>query len=405
MIKRFLYLFIVFFVLSDAYSNKNKAVEKYLHSLPVYQQLSQMFLVNIQGDSVYFPVEYTEEGSPVVPGGCLFFNYNIAKDAESVISFTSSISDYCNKYNIDRPYIAVDQEGGYVNRLRNLTIPLPSSLDIADNYTAKQAYNIYLLQARQMNALGFDMNLAPVAEVLTEENKAFLENRSYGDKVKTSVYSVACINAYRDGGINCVVKHFPGNTNVDPHSGLPEIMLSQKNVWNDLLLPFFFVTSASPAGVLMSHAKLKNFEDSTPACLSKFWCSEILRDTFGYTGLIISDDIFMAALQKNGYSPEKAAIMAVNAGVDVLMLSEKKFMNVLHVIAEECKRNEAFAQKVLEAEKKVILYKIDAGILSLEKNVDGSYSVVPVALEKQLGTKDERIKRFENAKRLYKEMF
>ncbi|MCR5764133.1 MAG: glycoside hydrolase family 3 protein [Treponema sp.] len=423
MIKRFFSFIILFCIINAVYADKNRtndAVESYLRSLPLHQRLSQLFLVNIQGDKSYVPVEYitlkdSDDIVPVVPGGCLFFNYNIATSAAEVIEFTSSIASYCDKHGMLRPYIAVDQEGGYVNRLRNLTVPLPSNRTVAENYTAKQAFELYNMQAKQMRALGFDMNLAPVTEPLNSENAQFLDDRSYGERVKTVVYSIACIRAYRQGGINCIIKHFPGNTNVDPHSGLPEISMPQKNVYDELLLPFFLVSASEPAGILMSHAKVKEFLEPgksgnlecIPACLSKFWCTDILRDAFGYEGLILSDDIFMAALQDNGYSPETAAVMALNAGVDIIMLSEKKFLSVLKVLSKECQNNPVFAQKVFEAEKKVIKYKIDAGILSVKSNPDKEDEniIVSVSLPEQKGSERQRLLQFESVWQSYRKNF
>ncbi len=403
-----------------AKTSLDDAIESYLHSLPLHQQLAQLFLVNIQGNETYAPVEYikaknSNDSVPVVPGGCLFFSYNIADSAQQVIAFTSSIASYCNEHNIIRPYIAIDQEGGSVNRLRKLTVPLPSNRTVATLYSARQAFNLYEMQALQMSALGFDMNLAPVTEPITSENDDFLDDRSYGNSIKTIVYSIACINAYRQGNIHCIIKHFPGNTNVDPHSGLPEISMSKDDVYKELLIPFFLVSAAQPAGILMSHAKVKEFLEHTatdtmdciPACLSTFWCTDILRDTFCYDGLILSDDIFMAALQNNGYAPEKAAIMAVNAGVCILMLSEKKFASVLEVLAHECQKNPSFAQKVYEAEKKVIQYKIAAGILSVKQNSanNGKPFIATVNEREQKGSEQERLHQFEEVWKSYREQF
>ncbi len=422
--KKFLFSFVIFFcMIHSLYAEKSSAdaaIESYLLSLPEYQRLSQLFLVNIQGDSDYVPVEYikvndSDRAVPVVPGGCLFFNYNIASSAQKVIEFTSSIASYCDEHKVVRPYIAVDQEGGYVNRLKNLTVPLPSNRTVAQKYSAQQAFDLYSMQARQMHALGFDMNLAPVTEPLTLENADFLDERSYGDRVKTVVYSIACIRAYRLGKIDCIIKHFPGNTNVDPHSGLPEISMSARGVYEQLLIPFFLVSSAEPAGILMSHAKVKAFSEQTdsgrmeciPACLSKFWCTDMLRSSFGYEGLVFSDDIFMAALQANGFSAEKACVMALNAGVDVIMLSEKKFVNVLKVLDAECKKNPSFAQKVFDAEKKVIQYKINAGILSLKPDSEraNSYNVHERSQIEQRGSEKERFAEFERVWKSYRENF
>ena len=89
---------------------------------------------------------------------------------------------------------------------------------------------MYTKQAKQMKEMGFHMNLAPVIEICTEDNAEFLDGRSFGNFELVLNYGRACVNAYENNGIATVVKHFPGNTNTDPHTGLPEITLSKADL-------------------------------------------------------------------------------------------------------------------------------------------------------------------------------
>ena len=120
------------------------------------------------------------------------------------------------------------------------------------------------------------MNLAPVAELCTKDNVDFLSGRSYGDEEQVVEYGSACVNAYEQNNIATVVKHFPGNTNTDPHSGLPVINLSEAEIRNDLK-PFIEVLKTTPTAVLMSHAIVDSVDKGTPSCLSKTWVTDILR--------------------------------------------------------------------------------------------------------------------------------
>ena len=81
-----------------------------------------------------------------------------------------------------------------------------------------------------MHSIGFHMNLAPVIEVCTPDNEDFLDGRSFGSFEQVLNYGRACVNAYENNQIATVVKHFPGNTNTDPHTGLPEIKLSEADL-------------------------------------------------------------------------------------------------------------------------------------------------------------------------------
>lgn len=363
-------------------------IERYLGTLSEEEQIAQLFLVNLIGDKNYKPLEkrsdvgMTTKKDALVPGGYIFFSYNVAKTPEEIIAYTSEIKSWpnVNYKNSDLvlppPYIAIDQEGGEVDRLRLITSALPSSKRIATVVTSDVAYQIYKRQAEQLKALGFDLNLAPVVEVVNEENEFFLQERSFGDRKKVIDYGSAAVQAYEKNGVGTVLKHFPGNTNVDPHTGLPEISLSADEIESQIIEPFTLLTDYHPSAILMSHARTQAHDEKIPACLSSYWVNQVVREQMKYDGLIISDDIFMAALANNGYTPEKAALAAINAGVDVIMLSTKLCASVIKILMEEAQRDESFAVKMHEAEIKVIQFKIKCGLLATVQRENDSNLVI-----------------------------
>ena len=188
-------------------------------------------------------------------------------------------------------------------------------------------------------------------------------------------FAGAAIKGFQSQGLMAVAKHFPGNTNDDPHSGLPEIALEQQELERFYLEPFRRVLQESdPWAVLMSHARISTSgttaspeqDSETPACLSHFWVTEVLRQRFGYGGLILSDDIFMAALEKNGFPPHKAVMLALEAGVDVIMLSEKRFGSVLRLILDRSQSEPEFAALLDRAVERVVAAKVQAGLLTFQ---------------------------------------
>lgn len=347
---------------------KKQAVVDFVENLNLEERIGQLFIVNIEGNKSFVPVEKN------IAGGFLFFSYNIADTPEDIIEFTSSINEYCFFNDKIPPFLAADQEGGLVNRLKKINGPLPSSEKIAQSLSVKEAQDIYSYQAVQMKNLGFNMNLAPVVEVCTESNKDFLDGRSFGDYTTVINYGSACVNAYEQNGIAAVVKHFPGNTNTDPHTGLPEINWNETEM-NMQLNSFKNVLNENPAGILMSHARVSGYDENTPACLSDLWVTEKLRNEYGYNGIIFSDDIFMGALALNGYPPEKAAVMAIEAGIDCIMISEKRISGPVQVLCEKAMSDSAFMKKINDACLRIINYKIDCGILNLELNSNWQYVV------------------------------
>ena len=372
--------------------SKKTAIEQFVSQLPENVKISQLFLVNIEGSKNYFPVEKTgslygkkNEGEPLLPGGCLFFSYNIADSKEQVRSFIKSINSFYSKNNNVLPFIAVDQEGGSVNRLRKITGNFPSEKYISQNFDEAKARELYEKQASQMAELGFNMNLAPVVEVETLENSGFLDTRSFGSLEKVLFYAPLEINAFENQKIATVLKHFPGNSNTDPHTGLPEIKISSERLKNELLEPFKKLLPLS-SSVLMSHARITVEDDpsycdsSIPACISEFWVTKVLREDFGFEGLILSDDIFMGALADNGFLSEEAAIRAIEAGVNIIMLSEKRFGSVAKILLKKASESQEFNQKIQKSVQKIIEYKIKGGLLELRQidfDSDGKKLKVP----------------------------
>lgn len=361
-------------------SAKKVAVEQFVSALPRSVQVSQLFLVNIEGNRVFIPVEKVSSlyenadlSEPLLPGGCLFFSYNVADSKEKVSFFIDSINACYAKNANPPPFIAVDQEGGYVNRLRGITDSFPSEKFIAENLDESAAKDLYEKQSLQMAELGFNMNLAPVVEPETPENACFLDTRSFGSQEKVLAYAPLEINAFENRNIISVLKHFPGNSNTDPHTGLPEISVTKKQLEEEILAPFKKLLPLSSA-VLMSHARIRpkdfsieGLDSSVPACLSSFWVNRVLRQEWGYEGLVLSDDIFMGALADNGFSEEMAAVLAIEAGVNIIMLSEKRFAPVAKILLKKAEESAEFAEKLKESVCRVIEAKIKKGLLELRR--------------------------------------
>ena len=351
---------------------RDAALAKYVAEMPLEQKIAQMFIENLEGCTKFRSYETvsamtgTNDSTPLVAGGYIFFSFNIAPDRTQMQTFTNSIRTYCEEYGIIQPYLCVDQEGGWVSRLKKLNPKLPSNEKVVQEFDVSQTYKLYCEQAAGMKDLGFDMNLAPVVEVCTDDNKEFLDGRSFGELEKVINYGRACINAYENNGIATVLKHFPGNTNTDPHTGLPEIKLSEVELLKSIEC-FRVLVQYNPTAVLMSHARTSAIDSGVPACLSKVWVTDILRNQYGYEGLIFSDDIFMGALADNGYPPEVAAISAVEAGIDCIMISEKRFAKAGKVLYQRALQDKDFARKIDEAVLRILKYKIEAGLFDEQK--------------------------------------
>lgn len=368
---------------------KQDAFDDFVKNMPLEEKICQLFIENLEGNESFKPVEKLKdisgnekipEDSYIIPGGYLFFSFNIGNTPEQIINFTDSIHNYCQSNNKNPPFLAVDQEGGYVNRLKKINGPLPSAQNVAENLDYENAGKLYEMQAKQMKLLGFNINLAPVTEICTKDNSDFLAERSFGNQEAVINYGKECINAYEKNSVGTVLKHFPGNTNTDPHTGLPEIKLNKEELFNSLK-PFEELIKTSPSGILMSHARTSTIDSETPSCLSYEWVTNVLRNQYHYDGIIFSDDIFMGALASNGYPPEKAVVMAIEAGIDCIMISEKRILKPAKVLYKKAVENKDFEQKIENAVKHIEAYKLQNGLLKLVDDGKGGYKIITVDFE------------------------
>lgn len=352
------------------------AILQYMNSMDIESKAAQLFLMNLEGSILYS--SKTEHNNGIAPGGFLLFSYNISDSKKKVSNFNKSVKNYYIKQNKIPPFLAIDHEGGYVNRLRNLGVICPSQKSISNTYSENEAYNLYYEQGKLLKDLNIDMNLAPIVEPETEQNSIFLDDRTFGNSEKSIQYGISCINAYSESNIVSVLKHFPGNSNVDPHVGLPIMNISQ-SYFDELIYPFEKIISTiknqNNYAVLLSHAMFPSLYENKPACFTKEIVNDILKQKIGFSGLIISDDIYMAALIDNGYQPENSAELAILSGVDIIMISTKRLNQIVDYLVKESEDNKVLEARINESCRKILNAKINMNIINIvkEKNI---YSTV-----------------------------
>lgn len=220
-------------------------------------------------------------------------------------------------------FIAVDQEGGQVRRLKaeHGFMDLPSAQRMGQgNFLSTEEIAKDL--GRHLIDLGINVNMAPVADVdIDPFSPAIgLLGRSFNtDPRQVSKHVQAFGKGLAEAGVIPVLKHFPGHGSAkdDPHSGLPDISRSWKS--GDELLPYAEAFAAGwPGMVMVEHLFHRGLDTQHPATLSKMTITGLLRQGLGWQGVIISDDMQMKAISER-YSLEESIFLAVDAGVDILL--------------------------------------------------------------------------------------
>jgi beta-N-acetylhexosaminidase len=251
-----------------------------------------------------------------------------ASSAAEATALTRSLADLARGAGLQAPLLAVDHEGGPVQRIVDETVPnLGSNAQFAARQpTDAEACQRGLDQARALRGLGFNVNLAPVLDVNNNPANPIIGERSYGaDPQLVGRLGSAYIRGLQGGGVAAVGKHFPGhgNTAVDSHLQLPVLNQTLADLERVELVPFRQALRApNPlAAIMVGHLALPALDPSgTPASLSRPIVTGLLRERLGFQGLVVSDDLGAMHAVTDNFPPGEAAVHAVQAGVDLLIL-------------------------------------------------------------------------------------
>jgi beta-N-acetylhexosaminidase len=320
---------------------------------------------------VGFDNAYVDKDSKIIKqinkyelGGVILFDrfYNDRNKTKNISSpkqlknLTNSLKKLSNKPLL----ISVDQEGGKVARLK----PdygfksFKSAKDIA-SLSEKEAKKSYADMAKMLKENGINCNFAPVVDLeINPKNKVIVKlKRSFGkDPTTVNKYAKILINMQNKEGIISVLKHFPGHGSSlsDSHLGFVDIT----KTWDKKELePYkILIKSKSIDMIMTAHVFNSLLDEKYPATLSKKINTKLLRQKMGYDGVIVSDDLQMRAISKH-YSLKQTVILAINAGVDMLLfgnqLSTQDIDELVEIIFQEIKNGTIPYNKILEANARI----------------------------------------------------
>jgi beta-N-acetylhexosaminidase len=233
------------------------------------------------------------------------------------------------------PLIAVDQEGGRVERIRYGVAALPSAMAVGATGDAALAERLGTLLGRDLAALGIGVNLAPVADLSLQPRSTVIASRSYGDDPeRVARFVVAFARGLEHGGVAAALKHFPGHgsTDEDSHVALPRVTADAATLRARDLVPFARALNARAASiVLTAHVVIEAFDASRPATISPAVLTGLLRGELGYDGIIATDCLEMDAIAR-GVGTVRGAVEALAAGADLLLISHH--LELAHAAAD-----------------------------------------------------------------------
>ncbi len=293
-------------------------------SLSLAEKIGQLIFLGIPGAEVDANTEKLL--SDISPGGVCLFTRNIREARQ-----TRDLLDGVRAVSKIEPFLSLDQEGGLVDRLRRVLVPMPAPNKIRSLSDATRLAEII---AEAVRILGFNMNFAPVVDVINEQRSAFsngLHSRAFGtsplDVVEFAGEFLKVLEA--NGCVGCV-KHFPGlgASEVDSHEELPSVSIPADELESVDIFPYKQLFETGEVEVVMvAHAVYPNHHlqeaDQNgrllPSSLSFNIVTTLLRRQLNFGGLVLTDDLEMGAIVKN-YGIGEASVMAILAGEDMVSI-------------------------------------------------------------------------------------
>lgn len=331
------------------------------------QLVSQIIISGIDGNNT-LPAHMIRLLTQVPAGGIMLFASNLNANNDTIRGLLIDVSRLVTEESGVPPFIAVDHEGGSVNRFLAGVASLPGASSYWHVYqqegwdnTLEKIENDSYKAGSEIYSLGINMNFAPIAEYLVDENRVFLQYRSYGpDPFFTAHAAAAFVRGMDNAGVLSVVKHFPGSAGPDPHYYPSVFNLDLINL-RFLVSPFVAVINRGVRAVMVAHTFVPQI-DNVIASLSPIVLQNWLRDELGFDGIIISDDFNMAAA--GSLSPEQAAVNSLIAGTDMILVWQHQLLSTYRTIISALNDGRLPRERLIDAASRIIYEKLRMGLMN-----------------------------------------
>lgn len=277
-------------------------------------------------------------------GGIILFKRNL-RDPAQIARLTNKVQALSPKMPL---FICIDQEGGRISRLPKEFTTFPSAATIGALQRSEMAYKASDVTAKELRAVGINMNFAPVLDVLTNPNNTVIGDRAFS-KSPTWVSSLglSVMAGLQDNKVIPCAKHFPGHgdTAVDSHLDLPVISRSISQLLSVELRPFQHLIENRLGTIMTAHAVYPALDDQLPATLSRRIIQGLLRKQLGFQGVVVTDDLEMKAIK---IPIGEAAVLSIMAGADLLLVchDETKQQEVLDTVYAAVKEGRLTEERI-----------------------------------------------------------
>ena len=295
-------------------------IDTMIAEMTIEEKVGQLIMVGFEGTQANEAIE-THIHERFV-GGVVLFSRNI-QSPQQTAELTNELQRLAEATARQIPlFIGIDQEGGWVIRLKEGATVLPGNMALGATDSTELAERAGEITAVELAAVGVNLNFAPVMDVNNNPDNPVIGRRSFGESPElVSRLGIPYIRGLQRNGVLATVKHFPGHgdTTVDSHFDLPTVNHDLERIHALELQPFRAAIDADVAAVMTAHIVYPAFDADRPATLSPTILTDLLRQELGFDGLLITDDMEMKAIDDR-YRSGEAAVMAVEAGADIVMV-------------------------------------------------------------------------------------
>ncbi|MGA8160785.1 MAG: beta-N-acetylhexosaminidase [Acidobacteriaceae bacterium] len=319
-------------------------------SVELAEQAGQLLIVGVAGASLS-EAERTWF-QQIRPGGLILFRRNIEQAPQ-----TGALLRQADRLGNTPLFRCVDEEGGLVDRLRDLIAPLPSPAAVFAT-GKRQLYRQHgWLVAREARALGFNTVLAPVLDLALPESASILRSRAVAaEPWRVIDYARTFLAGLRMEDILACGKHFPGlgGGTVDSHQSMPVIRRQTRLMWRTDLAPWLAVGPRLPFAMVAHASYPWPGRDAATATVSRYWVTNVLRRQIRFKGIVLSDDMEMGGILSQ-MSIEEATIQALLAGIQMIEICRDPALvhRAYEAIVKEAERSRAFRNVVASAWRKI----------------------------------------------------
>ena len=340
-------------------------IEEYLSNMPLEDKVSQLFFVQPEAltgvDTAVQASDMTKEAlQEYAVGGIVMFSKNI-QDRDQICAMLANLQAY-SKYPL---FLGVDEEGGsLVARVANsgtISVPtFPNMMEIGNTGNPEEAYEVGRTIGTCLKDLGFNLDFAPIADVLVNPENQVIGERAFGSDAELVAKMVKrVVEGLQEQEVSAVLKHFPGHggTEADSHEGTAILNRTLEELRSEEFLPFQSGIEAGADMIMVGHISVPEVTgDDTPATLSETVITDLLRNELGFDGIIITDSMSMGAIVDH-YGPGEAAVQVIRAGGDMILMPQD-FVEARQAVLEAVYQQEITEERINESLRRIYRIKL-----------------------------------------------